>query len=88
MTVGFIGFLGQQHDFFARVYKPSMAPLPAIAATLESGMRQINLDQRTLDFIDSTMTTIMETLLPVVKAKDCPAYLKECEWPIVGGFEA
>jgi hypothetical protein len=87
MTKGFLGFLGSQHEHFARVFTHSSAPLPAIAKAVESAMSAASLEQRTLDFIDSTMTTVMETLLPVVKDSELPAYLQECVWPIEGAFE-
>jgi hypothetical protein len=88
MTVGFIGFLGQQHEHFAQTFTFSNAPIPDIARTLEQAMPQMDLEQRTLDFIDSTMTVVMQKLHGVVTAPDLPPYLQDCVWPIVGAFES
>ncbi|MEN3940012.1 hypothetical protein WJU23_01880 [Prosthecobacter sp. SYSU 5D2] len=71
MTVGFLGFLGEQHPQFASIFSITMAPQADLAKALESLMRNIQMEQRTLDFIDSTMTTIMQTLLPVVQDPEC-----------------
>lgn len=88
MTVGFLGFLGQQHPAFRQVFAPSSAPLPAVAAVLEKSIPQMGLEQSTLDFIDTTMTTVMETLYDVVTAPDLPPYLADCVWPVTGAFES
>ncbi|RBP46371.1 hypothetical protein DES53_102762 [Roseimicrobium gellanilyticum] len=87
MTVGFIGFVASQHESLAQVFIYSAAPLPGIAKTVESAMAAAKLEQRTVDFIDSTMTTMMQALLPAVKDPDLPDYLTECVWPIEGAFE-
>ena len=88
MTVGFIGFLSEQHPHFAQTFYVSNAPIADIARTLEQGMRRMELEQQTLDFIDSTMTVVMQKLYGVVTAQDLPPYLKDCVWPIVGAFES
>jgi hypothetical protein len=88
MTVGFIGFLGEQHEYLKQTFMVTNAPIPDIARTLEQAMSQMELEQRTLDFIDSTMTVVMQKLHGVVTAPDLPPYLKDCVWPIVGAFES
>jgi len=87
MTVGFLGFLKQQHEFFRFVFSCNVAGIPAQAASLEDGFRRMNLEARTVDFIDNTMTTLMKVLLPVVQDPECPPYLKDCVWPIAGALE-
>lgn len=87
MTVGFLGFLGQKHSAFGQIFSHANAPLPEIAAALEKAIPRMGLEQRTLDFIDSTMTTVMDTLYNVVSAPNLPPYLAECVWPITGAFE-
>jgi len=87
MTVGFIGFLGQQHGHFTQIFTYSNAPIPDIARTLEEAMPNMALEQRTLDFIDSTMTVIMQKLREVVTDPNLPPYLQDCVWPVLGAFE-
>lgn len=87
MTVGFLGFLGQQHSAFGQIFSRSGTPLPDIAAALAQAIPRMGLEQRTLDFIDSTMTTVMDALYDVVSAPNLPPYLADCVWPIKGAFE-
>lgn len=87
MTVGFIGFLGSEDERFSQIFRFSNAPLPEISSTLERAIPQMNLDQRMLDFIDSTMTVVMQKLHGVVQDPELPPYLQDCVWPIVGAFE-
>lgn len=88
MTAGFLGFLGQQHPMFGQIFALTQAPISEMAATLERAIPRMGLEQRTLDFMDSTMTTVMESLYDVVTAPDLPRYLEDCVWPITGAFES
>ncbi|WP_009960406.1 hypothetical protein [Verrucomicrobium spinosum] len=88
MTMGFLGFLRQQHPAFGQIFTWTNAPLPDIAAALEQAIPRMGLDQGTVDFVDSTMTTVMSRLCDVVTVPELPPYLAECVWPIIGAFES
>jgi uncharacterized protein (UPF0147 family) len=87
VTVGFLAFVSSQHESLAKVLAHSSVPVRDIAKGVESAMASAKLEQHALDFINSTMTTIMESLLPAVKDPELPEYLKVCVWAIEGAFE-
>ncbi len=88
MAEGFVGFLRGRHSVFNEIFMFSDAPLDAIAGMIRCTLPRLDLKRETVEFIDSTMTVIMRRLIAVVKDPNLPLYLKNSQWPILGGFES
>lgn len=88
MTVGFLAFVSSQHETLAKALAHSSAPVRDTSKAVESALANAKLEPHAMDFITSTMTTLMESLLPAVRDTELPEPLKECVWPIEGALQA
>ena len=87
MAEGLIGFLGNQNQHLGMILSITGVSVADTAAALRQEVPKMGLEQRTIEFLDSTMTVVMRRLLPLLDDPQSPSYLEECRHPIRGAFE-
>lgn len=88
LTCTFLKTLASNYPTLEAAFRKSL-PLPIAegAAHIEAGLREAQLSEVRLQWLDTQTTVILRALAPVVQSQSLPNYLSESRWAVLGAFD-